>query len=460
MEQELKARKLGSANVRKQRIAERQVQKTVLAEQREERKKRFMRYSEIYSTDSSRSSSPDQSAATPSDIDIRTPQNSSPETELLKIQSSEFNTYQVVVDHDASNATLLAKRLSKTKPPPMFTASLNTANDWKYDRFSVYIKEKEETDSSSESEDELSPIEVATPISYHAPTTRPAVVAVTISAIPRTRGPAKFSVSNISDIMIRPQTSSSRHTGSIASLKENNKSGFLASEAKPFEITPEQEKSIAEVKKKSGVPMLNRFAHARMSSIKSFIKPQSISGPPAIPQIPKAHQSRASESVNDLLFRPSTAQDITPRRSFTEPPQSRMQIPEQRPQTARLSKMNISSIAHSNVTNPMPRPPSTIDLLDEPSLNKKKSFTNLRRRSGSLGQALKFATSGKKPATPDAPMPPLPMIQVPSQESLSNRSSLMQPPKSPRSVRKSGMYSPFPSTNSSRSQPVGLGLRI
>lgn len=446
MENQLKERKLGSANVRKQRIAERQIQKAVLAEQREERKKRFMRYSEIYSSDSSRASSPDQSAATPSDIDIRTPQHSSPETELLKIQSSEFNTYEVP-EHDATDATLLAKRLSKTKPPPMFTASLNTANDWKYDRLSVYIKEKEESDVSSESEDD-SPIEIATPISYHAPTTKPAVVSVTIAAVTISRRPTKFSTSNISDIMIRPQTSSTRHTGSVASLKENNKSGFLASEARPFEIT---EIERPELKKKSSVPMLNRFAHARMSSIKSFMKPQSISGPPAIPAIPQAHQSRPSESAEEVLLR----SEMTPRRSFTEPIQSRTQISEQRPQTARMSKMSISSMALS--TNSLPRPPSIIDLNDDPALSKKKSFTNLRRRSGSIGQALKFATSGKRPATPDAPLPPMPQINIPIKDSISNRSS-MQPPKSPRSVRKSGMYSPFPSTT--KAQPVGLGLRM
>lgn len=560
MDKEMKLKGLASATARKRNIQERekQKQKQIMREQREERQKRMIRYSELYSTDSgsdqSRSNSPenendptDTPSESPSECSVTTPaQSLSPNVEIrihTDLPQLDMFTQQEIDTDTATKHTYFETQRSKSKTskPTTFAASLTTISDFRYDRFSTFIEpikqQDESTDSSSGSEaeddedaEDYSPIEVATPVAIRMPMSRPSMISV-ISTGSSEHGPQRFSVRNISAIMIDPP-----EPKPMASLAEqeiptqpaplllpetrpHNGSGFLAAEAKPLEVItpssasivsmepsstqslrslPSSEQSMPEhnLKKKSSIPMLQKFKHARMNSIKNFMKPQSISGPPpAVPALPSAHQSRPSDSVNHILSAASHQPQLSitsnktlptsPRRSLTEPHLSRVlpqdprpqtaRMQEVRPQTARLPSQNsITSIsarppppsiarsALQSTLQPQPQPqPQTVE--DDRSINPKKSFQNLRRRSGSLGQALKFGSSKTKSPTPEAPLPPMPTINVPSRESLIIETSSYPtpPPKTPRGNRKSGMglYSPFPQPVQ-RGEPVGLGLRI
>ncbi len=524
MDAALKERKLASASVRKQRMQERQKQKDFLYEQREERKRRQLRYSEVYNTDSgsntSRSNSPenDSAANTPSEYSVRTPDNSfSPHVEIKArtVEMVKNCTAKKEEKEHMPTPTLLERRRSKpnTSKPAVLTASLNRPCDFRYERFSTVLEpidiHNDTGDESSSSggdqdEDEYSPIEIATPVAIRMPISRPSVISVVSGGVPR-GGPPRFSVKNIETIMVSPPQPASSRLRQVESISEarppllRKGSGFLASEAKPLEVTTPSTASVVSLepcstrslsparqedgdhnlRKKSSMPMLGKFSHSRMHSIKNFIKTQSISGPPpAMPQVPAAHQSRPSESVNTILsLAPSHNSQIlsvsnaakhlppSPRRSLTEPTLSQVAVQEQRPQTARMpSQSSITALpCTSTAASRSPQLQTWADHSDEAGLSKKKSFSNLRRRSGSLGQALKFSSSKNKspgPPAPEAPLPPVPMIRVPSKESIQSVNFPTPPSKKPRSIRKSGMmYSPFPPATQQR-QPVGLGLRM
>lgn len=181
-----------------------------------------------------------------------------------------------------------------------------------------------------------------------------------------------------------------------------------------------------------------------------------------------AHKSK--QSIADKNLPPS------PTRSLTEPNVPKDVYHEQRPQTARRPSQStiatLSSVGHSNAEiTALPSPKTTspprefvLPIMEEQenqSLHKKKSFPNFRRRSGSLGQALKFGNSGKsKPPAPEEPLPPLPVIRTPIQESFPPINFPTPPTRSNRTSRKSGMmYSPFPPLTQ-RGEPIGLGLRM
>ncbi|KAK5941048.1 hypothetical protein PMZ80_006325 [Knufia obscura] len=521
MEEALKERKLGSASARRQRMQERQKQKDLMYEQREERRRRQIRYSEIYNTDSSsntsRSNTPenDSAADTPSESSVQTPNDSFSSDFEIKLQTHKIGNSRFSRKEEEQDIvpkpTLLERRRSRmnTSKPAVVGASLNRPCDFRYDRFSTIIEpaetehdtEDESSLSSADDEDDYSPIEVATPVALRMPTSRPSVISVAgANTLPG--AVQRFSVRNISTIMVnppKPAVSRLRQAESISETRPpltHKASGFPASEAKPLDVvTPSSESVLSlepsstrslsperqeitdtTLKKKSSTPMLGKLTHSRMHSIKNFIKTQSISGPPpAMPQIPAAHQSRSSEGADTILSLASTHNrrgsklsnpdkylPPSPRRSLTEPNLLRVAPQEQRPQTARMSSQSsIATLPYSSkAIPPAPKPQTPIEQPDEPTLEKKKSFPNLRRRSGSLGQALKFATSKNKPVAPEAPLPPVPTIRVPNRDSIQPMSFSTPTPKTPRSVRKSGMmYSPFPSA-SQKGEPVGLGLRI
>lgn len=520
MDKELKARKLGSATVRKQRMQERQRQKELLYEQREERKKRMMRYSAAYTTDdsdSSRSNSPenDSAADTPSECSVATPDNStSPEIEIRLQETSPrkepISGKGSIGDVLVADPLLDSRREKSTAP--MFTASLNRPCDFRYDRFSTFMgsveaikSDESDVSSSSEdeeeedSEDEYSPIEIATPVAIRMPISRPSVISV-VTTPSSEQTPQKFSVKNINTIMInqpKPKlqtqdlTEIPQSTDSAPHLLPETKSveALTPSSASIISVAPSSSQSLASteqsiadnnLKKKPSVPMLSR-AHARMNSIKNFIKPQSISGPPpAVPMIPVNHQPRPSESLNNILLSSNTPSKSTnlaviqqdrmsARRSLTEPAfLNTLPREASRPQTARtVSNTTISTPepplpAYRPISPPPPPEPVTpADQADSPSMSRKKSFSNLRRRSGSLGQALKFSSGKAKSSAFEIPPPPVPAIRISSNESLPINFPTPPPPKTPRSFRKSGMnlYSAFPSP-AQRGDPVGLGLKM
>lgn len=114
--------------------------------------------------------------------------------------------------------------------------------------------------------------------------------------------------------------------------------------------------------------------------------------------------------------------------------------------------------------------------------NRKKSFQSLRKRSESIGQAIKFAAMKARPSSTqhDVPMPPPPR-RMPEPQAVSNQksgprqstdlrttSTTMSTPKSPAPSLKSrkpppSSYSAFPPSpmigHDSRGT-VGLGLRV
>lgn len=538
MDKELKVRKLASASVRRQRSQEREKQRQQLYEEREERKRRMVRMSDIYDTDDSDSSRPnspenDSSAETPSEHSLRTPENSfSPKVDI-KGQSIDSTVTQDFLKEDEpiiskpveepitmSKPTLLERRRSKRESKaPIFTSSLNRLCDFRYDRFSTIVdpveltlKTEEEKLSSERSEDEgseadsdedYSPIELATPVAIRLPISRPAVVSVVGTTLP---GPHKFHVSNINTIMINPPkqpapkptiietipTPSSEVASEPVFPVQTRTEALTPSSASIVSVEPSSTKSLpgtsiastdTNLKKKSSMPMLTRFTHARMHSIKNFMKPQSISGPPpAVPIIPSTHQARPSESMANILLSVSTHRSKpsdgnktlppSPRRSLTEPNIPKVTSELQRPQTARAPSQGtintLCSQAQSEVSAlPPPLPElsaswaskSVQEEMDS-SMNRKKSFQSFRRRSGSIGQALKFGSSSKSKVVQDEPPPPMPTVRPPIPEFVQPVNLPTPPMRTPRQVRKSGMnYSPFPPPTQ-RGEPVGLGLRM
>lgn len=518
----MKIKGLASATVRKQRMHERQKQKELMREEREERKRRMIRYSEIYasSSESSRSNSPendstaDTPSESPSECSITTPSNSfSPNVEI-RLQNINFAKDVLIKKEDDDETTskrpVLDRRRSKSKPaaPTMLAASLTTVSDFRYDRFSTFIEpvkihEASESESASTDEDDsdedYSPIEVATPVAIRMPISRPSVISV-ISPAASESGPQKFSIKNINTIMINPPRPRLVTTKTEPSQpKSHRDSEFLTSEANPLEVPTPSSASVVSIepsstqslrslpaseqspvdgylKKKSSMPMLGKFTHSRMNSIKNFIKTQSISGPPpAIPTIPSAHQNRPSENMSTSSpgyeFRPNApkVRPASPRRSLTEPTLLKVIPQHQRPQTARTvsqaSAISVPTFPPTPVSMPMATATAQMHSLSEetePLMDRKKSFANLRRRSGSLGQALKFVSSSKNkiPAS-EAPLPPVPTINVPAEDYIEPMDHAPLPSRASRTVRRSGMglYSPFPQAPQ-KGAPIGLGLRM
>lgn len=523
-----KERKLASATVRKQRKQERPVSRDFVHEQREERRRRQVRYSEVYATDSGpdsmRSDTPenDSAAETPSESSVRTPDNSfSPEVEFRK-PTLRINSHRSArkegEQNRTSTSTLIERRRSRMKPskPVALGPSLNHVSDFRYDRFSTIVEpidtqvEKEdESSSSGEDEEDYSPIEVARPIAIRMPIHRPSVVSVTGNGVSGGGAP-RFSVKNINTIMVnppRPATSSLRQIESSAEANpfaSHNASSFVATEAKPHKVAAPYSESVISIeqsferssvrspspasvrqeaprdsmKKKSSMDLFGKFRHTRMHSIKNFIKTQSLSGPPpAMPEIPTAHQTRPLERPDSSLSMVSSRESQifgttntdrrrpgSPWRSVTEPGLPRGVLPHQaRPGTAHVRGQHSISILPytSTVPSPVSRPQTPMEQAGGRSLNKKLSFANLRRRSGSLGQALRFSSSRGESPIPEAPLPPLPVISAPTRESMQSSRYATPPPQTPRSVRRGGMgtYSPFPPATP-RGEPVGLGLRI
>lgn len=490
----------------------------------------------------------DSSADTPSEHSLRTPDNAfSPKVEI-KGQSVDLTVTQDLLKEDelaiipkpSTNTvpivkpTLLERRRSKLNPtqPILFTSSLSRPCDWVYDRFSTIIdpvdlglKPEEEVKSSASAEesgsddteddgsgddDDYSPIELATPVAIRMPISRPSVVSV-VGANAQPFGPQKFHVSNINTIMINPpkQPIPNRKPAIIETVPtpssevasepafpvvHANSESLTPSSASIISIEPSSTKSLpgtsiastdASLKKKSSMPMLTRFKHARMNSIKNFMKPQSISGPPpAVPMIPTNHQARPSESVANILLSVNTHRSnsstgdknmpSSPRRSLTEPNLPKPTTEAKRPQTARApsqSSINVlCSQPQSDVSAmPPPLPESSSNSwlrprqeeMDNSSMTKKKSFQSFRRRSGSIGQALKFGSSSKsKSPGQEEPLPPMPVVIPAVQEPVQPVNLPTPPTRTPRQTRKSGMnYSPFPQPIQ-RGEPVGLGLRM
>lgn len=261
------------------------------------------------------------------------------------------------------------------------------------------------------------------------------------------------------------------------------------------------------VSKKNSMPLLSSAinkSHSRMSSLKNMMK--SPSSHPRTPSEPlQGFETRSARSDSRNSRPPTSAADILNDsfKAFETVPADLHEPPRPRTSYATTSRpsmqhRNISSIsqhsigAHSVTALPSFPPPSE-ELRNPPAeacpapyvgqrdMKRKKSFQTLRKRSESIGQAIKFAAFKTKPSSTqhDVPLPPPPPRPSQSQSgpkstsvSMSGadlRSNPMPPfvPKSPapsiKSSRKNtSSYSPFPPSPviASDKGMVGLGLRV
>lgn len=502
MDAALKARKLGSATARKNRMQERQFQQQQAHQERQDRKRQIM-YDSQHSDDSdndsvfSASSNPDLefSAETPSEYSLRTPEDSSPELELgsqdvrVKIGNS---THDELAELDVvkQGTKELDTFVTNSHSGPKMQATLTTVADWNYDRFSLLVDpteanrgieiedEEDATSSSDDSSDDFSPIEIAVPVSYSLPKSRPAMVRImtTQSRSQSLRinksnasrpvgrrhvseqllsnlthdafkvgGPRAFEASNSS----RETLGSVSYSASLASKDENS----FSRSASQTSCSDHGSKS---PKRKSSLPLLfgnSKTGHSRMSSIKKFIRSSTL-GPPSGGQlhagVPQRHPSSATlethfegqrssmeqirETVVDEVVRPKTARAPSPLLAAHVPA--------------------LPSTAWPTRAESITRPPNT-----NSDLNKEKPGSKLRPRSGSIGQALKSLSTAPKRS--DSSMPPVPTIQIPQPQQIDADSFPTPPPLTPRNPRRTSHYSPFPPTPNKRtsSMAVGLGLR-
>ena len=205
-------------------------------------------------------------------------------------------------------------------PKPILQASLATLADFRYDRYSTLLDSplSEVLSPELDTDETFSPIETATPISYRQPKSRPSLVSI-VSISHRSKRRTASLQSPLSQVI--PQTlerpAKRQSTSSV-------QSAFPAAEATLFEIPrlpdnafelianasqeslllPTKERPKSKAERLSSMPRLSTaLSHARMSSIKSFIKTPTTATPTATTAIHGRSLSRPSSHIS----RPSTA---------------------------------------------------------------------------------------------------------------------------------------------------------
>jgi hypothetical protein len=271
----------------------------------------------------------------------------------------------------------------------------------------------------------------------------------------------------------------------------STRSGFQACEAKPVEIPNLPDNAMYMIsnaskdslsqysrhshvprKSKSSVPLLAaiKTSQARMSSIKNIIKTPTHARVPSMiaASRPDSRSSgsrpptSAADAINDnynpFETVPANLNEPTKRTSYWPRPKS-----SHRPSTS-----GVSSISQQSVTA-LPIPPPEVMATDPTpqtpggSMRRKKSFSSLRKRSESIGQAIKFAAMKKPNSRPEdmTSPPPVPLIQTPAtrNQSFDLKNFPTPPLPSPRSRKSVASYSPFP-PSPRVGGPVGLGLKV
>jgi len=374
-------------------------------------------------------------------------------------------------------------------PRPRLKASFVSQADFYYDRYSTIMDDSLDEEGEEDDEDEpedlgeiVSAVQTATPVSYLQPKSRPSVISIVHTA--------SNNKSNSMSVFKRTSasTSSSQRTIAGRPTPQNKDIGFLACEATPLEIPDDCSESETQIDsreadhpldpqnlvqdipspRRPSIDLLSaaaKYSHSRVSSIKSYMKT------PTSPQ----------HSLHSSISRPSTRQGRPPLprtdtlSSISSVASSRPSSTVPRSQTARTPARRNASFGSVAALSMPPTPPPEVNIIApaEPELDlpRKKSFSMLRRRSESIGQALKSVTSrGRLSIRPDMPplptnsaIPTTPVLRTPtSQLSVDLGTLLTPPPSSPRpSLRTRASYSPFPPVPVVRdsSGTVGLGLR-
>ena len=546
MDQVLKARKLGSASERKRRFLEREQEESHTKELYIEHKKRIMLYDHLADqpSDSESASESDDdsdisrherqdSVTTPSECSVITP-NDTPcapsafeSTVLDAMMSSEKPQLHIVLPQSLYGTR--ASPLLDMSPAPQLQASLSAPSDFRYDRYSMLVDAPivnvSPTDTITtpelDSDDDLSysPVEIATPVSISLPKTRPAVISISSRSNKKRRtitaqSPLVLETRSLSPEAPPPPLRSVRRLSACSTRSTSSaRSGFLACEAQPMmvpELPSNASSIIASAHRDSSVISLNgdgkrshrksiqpllssiKTGHSRMSSIKSLMKSPTQDRSPSVTSMrPDSRSSRAPTSAADFMDDSFQAFETVPANLYNPPaPRPRTSHHLARPSTSLTGSRDfdvtalpapLSFNSHRTVTEPAE--------LEHPGLaRRKKSFSNLRKHSESIGQAFKFTSKNKSSAghTPKLsqhispvqapPMPQAPSIVVSHKSQTTELSNFPTPPSQPspnpslgarstRSRRSVASYSMFPPSPQVAIQikgnpGLGLGLKV
>ncbi len=459
----------------------------------------------------------ESSVETPSERSVLTPDESFPSRMRLgnsglengrplglKIQELEEEAAMLRMDLDDSRVVV------PPSPGPVLEASLATWQDFRFDRYSLIVDSSPSDGMQSspelDTDESFSPIETATPISFQQPPSRPSLISI-VSISQQGRPRAKPSLPS----PLSPATPSMSGSGlrvKKRSSTSSSHSAFPAAEATLFEVpdlpahaferiaNASQEslplsilsssvrelKSSSRAERKSSVPRLSAaLNHARVSSIKSFIKTPTSATHSRSFSRPSSHTSRPSTSS---IISSGEAFPLMKNAAFST---SSGNIASVQRQPTSLSISSSTSHAsyggHSSSNNnamtalpSLPTPPAEDDdndhdhdhasdpLASQRSMQRKKSFSALRRRSESIGHALKglgkMTTKAQEPSHVVTPAMPTPRRSAFPQE-LSRFSQPPLPLPSPPSVSSiaSSWNTTMRNISSSSGGNIGLGLR-
>ncbi|KIW18137.1 hypothetical protein PV08_02425 [Exophiala spinifera] len=496
MDQELEARRMTAASVRRRTFQERRQLNNLEQEHRAENKRHNKpydsttsdeKYSEAFlanymATDKDRFER-ESSVETPSECSVLTPgeprQDSATFGQPSILDSSTDTPLKLEIpDHEDVMQVAMegTQILIPPSPQPAFQASLASWSDFQYDRYSMMLSSPVTSEIQTpdlEDEETFSPIETATPVSFRQPRARPSLISIVSSPHRSKRRNTSSAHSPLSQEVFQPPKRAARRPSSSSSL-----TGFPAAEATLFEVPDLPANAIemiasasqdslllssfssnqarASTLRKSSVPRLpSALNHSRVSSTKSLVRTP-----------PFATHARTFSGASSHRSRPSTASisggvEATPapkKPASYSASASRASAMLRRPSTA-MSVSSSDSHSHGIITA-LPSVPISADEDSHSdntrSMQRKKSFQNLRRRSESIHQAIKGL--GKITTRQDTPA--MPSISTPYPEDPSR--SPVPPLPSARtgkgSVRTPSFMSTF-SRSSNGSGIVGLGLR-
>ncbi|KAJ9617268.1 hypothetical protein H2200_000989 [Cladophialophora chaetospira] len=478
MDQVLKARKMSSASARRRKIQERQQQQALDREKYEAHKRRIVIYDHRADRQSAYMEDLEDSTSNGVDMEVdRLDRESSAETQSERSvltpddmlhnktgfgahSSFETHTLPPLKIHIPDEEDVLQQMelddhrvVIPPSPKPLLQASLATLSDFRYDRYSMILDSpiSETLSPELDTDETFSPIETATPISYQQPKSRPSLISiVSISHRSKRRtaslqSPLSQEVPRTLERPAKRQSTSSIHSGfpaAEATLFEvpnlpDNAFQLIANASQESLPLSGKERPKSRAERKSSMPRLSTaLSHARMSSIKSLIKTPTSATP-----TPTAMQRMSFSRPSSHISRPSTASipasDVT---SFMKNPAALCSSSNlnsmTRPPTARSSSASMLGPNAMTALPSLPTPPADEDVSDPMSarpMSRKKSFSTLRRRSESIGQAIKGL--GKITAKHDVPLPTPPALMTPGKAPAFDLSKFPTPPlPSPRTA--------------------------
>lgn len=485
MDQELKSYKLASASARRKKFQDRQAQQSLEIERRLAHKKRLTMYDHLASGSDAEEEEGryerDSSVDTISDRSVLTPDDSHSGRSRFDSQSHVERTppLKILVPEQEMEQDMVEAALNEDcimvppSPSPILQASLATLSDFRYDRYSVMFDSpsSETLTPELDFDESLSPIETATHVAYQLPKSRPSLISITTSVSSRSKRRTLSIHSPLSrNVSLSLERPSKRMSTSSA------QSAYPAAEATLFEVpdlpfnafeiiaNASQESlpmtmNINKVRteRKSSVPRLSTtLSHTRMSSIKSLIKtPTSATHSRTFSGWSSSHTSRPSTSSVSGVEVSNLMKHAGYNGSTTTLDQSH------RPPTSMSMRSMSSHHGHMTALPSLPAPITENNddpLANKPSMGRKKSFSALRRRSESLGQAIKGLSKINTKHDVPLPSPPVLTPRFVKHNGLGLSASPTPPLPSPY-TGKSNVGSYTASTPRSSHGVIGLGLK-